>query len=232
MSRNYGDLISKLIRLAEKPLEENDEGEIEEIIAKCNEEIQEIKKEKLRLEAIENNISRHRSFLDASRRTQIIEKAPEPERKRKTIPRVEWVEVKYENSPSKSKVRRGMLLNSQHKNFVEFLKDCKLPCKRRINVWRMPEAVKVDTVLVATLSQGATEETVNINGDGVLLSRNMDMNEWFEKRVLEPISSSIETMVTGGGDDGDQKIVSAIGLELNISKAIEENQSVVKLEEN
>ncbi|XP_044741961.1 uncharacterized protein LOC123302932 [Chrysoperla carnea] len=130
--------------------------------------------------------------------------------------------VKWDDSVSafKSRIRTGIISNLKHKDPKEFLKDCKALCRSRIkNTLKKYEAIKVNTVFCGEFQIMTANKTLSeykpFTTSNVPIYQVTDMNEWFDKNVINPITRDLEEFEQR---ESGWSLVNIINLGVNINK--------------
>ncbi|XP_072389458.1 uncharacterized protein [Diabrotica undecimpunctata] len=119
-----------------------------------------------------------------------------------TRPETAYKRVQWDDSTSafNSRIRTGVISNLKHKDPGSFLDDCKALFKRRIqNALKKDEAVKVNTAF----------------GGEFEITQDSNIDEWFEKNVVQPISKDLEEFHER---DSGWALKAVVNLGVNINK--------------
>ncbi|XP_072401744.1 uncharacterized protein [Diabrotica undecimpunctata] len=130
--------------------------------------------------------------------------------------------VQWDDSISafNSRIRTGVISNIKHKDPGSFLNDCKALFKRRIqNVLKKDEAVKVNMTFGGDFEIASGEkihkDTKYFTTSNSPIYRDTNLDEWFEKKVVEPINRDLEEFQER---DSGWALTAVVNLGVNINK--------------
>lgn len=130
--------------------------------------------------------------------------------------------VRWDDSLSafESRLRTGIISNLKHKDPKAFLKDCEALFRRRIsNVLKIHEAIKVNVIFcgefqIVSANKMITEHKYFTTSNNPIY-RNTNVNEWFGKNVVGPITRDLEEFEER---NSGWTLVNIINLGININK--------------
>ncbi|XP_044741458.1 uncharacterized protein LOC123302552 [Chrysoperla carnea] len=130
--------------------------------------------------------------------------------------------VRWDDSLSafESRLRTGIISNLKHKDPKAFLKDCEALFRRRIsNVLKIHEAIKVNVIFcgefqIVSANKMITEHKYFTTSNNPIY-QNTDVNEWFGKNVVGPITRDLEEFEER---NSGWTLVNIINLGVNINK--------------
>ncbi|XP_072403137.1 uncharacterized protein [Diabrotica undecimpunctata] len=131
--------------------------------------------------------------------------------------RVQWDDF---SSAFNSRIRTGIISNLKHKDPGSFLNDCKALLKRRIqNALKKDEAVKVNMVFGGDFEIASGEkilkDTKYFTTSNSPIYRDANLDEWFETKVMEPITAKLEEFQER---DSGWALKAVVNLGVNINK--------------
>ncbi|XP_050508970.1 uncharacterized protein LOC126886162 [Diabrotica virgifera virgifera] len=139
-----------------------------------------------------------------------------------TRPETAYKRVQWDDSISafNSRIRTGVISNLKHKDPGSFLVDCKALFKRRIhNALKQNEAVKVNMVFGGEFQVASGDKVLNdtkyFTTSNSPIYRDTNIDEWFEKKVVEPISRDLEEFQER---DSGWALKAVVNLGVNINK--------------
>ncbi|XP_050516328.1 uncharacterized protein LOC126891188 [Diabrotica virgifera virgifera] len=140
----------------------------------------------------------------------------------KTLPETAKRRVQWDDSVStfNSRIQTGVISNLKHKDPGSFLVDCKALFKRRIhNVLKNNAAVKVNIAFGGEFEIAQGEKMINetkyFTTSNSAIYRDTNLDEWFKKKVVEPISRDLEEFQER---DSGWALKSVVNLGVNINK--------------
>ncbi|XP_072400684.1 uncharacterized protein [Diabrotica undecimpunctata] len=119
-----------------------------------------------------------------------------------------------------SRIRTGVISNLKHKDPGSFLLDCKALLKRRIqNALKKDEAVKVNMTFGGDFEivsgEKILKDTKYFTTSNSPIDRDTNLDEWFEKKVMEPINRDLEEFQER---DSGWALKAVVNLWVNINK--------------
>ncbi|XP_050500866.1 uncharacterized protein LOC126880841 [Diabrotica virgifera virgifera] len=139
-----------------------------------------------------------------------------------TRPETAYKRVQWDDSLSafNSRIRTGVISNLKHKDPGSFLNDCKAIFKRRIqNALKNDAAVKVNTAFGGEFEIVQGEKVLNdtkyFTTSNSAIYRDTNLDEWFEEKVMEPITAKLEEFQER---DSGWALKAVVNLGVNINK--------------
>ncbi|XP_030745267.1 uncharacterized protein LOC115874300 [Sitophilus oryzae] len=146
-----------------------------------------------------------------------IQAADKKPRKETPNRRVQWEDLQ---AAFGSRIRTGVITNIKHIDPTKFLEDCAVLFKRRIqNALKQESSLKINTVLCGEFHMKKNDEIVietkYLNTKNTAVYRDMNLDVWFKKHVLDPLLTDLDEFQER---DSGWALSKVINLTININQ--------------